>query len=269
VPIPSFQSNSVGNTIPISICAETQPSRSSMAEEDLIGNLKNAIKKNTQDCPVIIFPSYSRVRNEISNQSSPRKIPKNRESDDTSRFVIFGDVRRVHMPNKNEYVIQNSVCGLFVKNLLSDMDEDNCFASVIKQNPVPILEKPLPLILSSFQEEQSSRPVGFLEVSKKRVLYTPYLNIAAAICWEASIPEIFSSITMEEWVKVDLILIVSDLSSLGPSISEAMQAKRDMRLLARRYKKPVLYVGVFDAFMFDRSGKQLNPIKHSSTSMSW
>lgn len=271
-PVPTISSAKKNMVFNESMCAAIQPDRLAIHESKLSIHLQKIAKEAGQDCQVLVAPSYSRVALKSSSEIFPSQIhpSQNPGSPSSERMLVFGDVTKVSDTDKNGYHIFNSACVLPINHIL-ESEVAPCQYRSRKVYPVPLVEKPLFGFSSALSDSKDLRPLGFFDAlsSDTRILRIGNIRAVVAICWEAAIAGVFSTVDSKEWETIDLIIVISDLSTLGDSQIEAWQAQRDMRLLSRIHRKPSLYVGVHGAFAMHENGDLIDPIRDSENIYRW
>ena len=179
---------------------------------------------------------------------------ENRFGQDISSFFVTGSMIRE----------QSGVRTIFRNTAVSFDSNFQLLGQVDKQFGAPLVEinpfQGVP-ILNDIAERATHLSRRMAPQQNEDVLpIGPNLRAAVAICNEHQLPDIWRRRGLFSLKSIDFQLVLSDLSWFNDSEDERQQSRLGRRLLAAKYRKPLLYVANGGSEFWDSSGELVNTL---------
>jgi apolipoprotein N-acyltransferase len=237
---------------------EGLPSQSHESQESDPENYATSLRsylRSDKPCDILFLPEGAISIGEWNDPNDPNAEPlmtlsdlENKFADQINSFLVTGAMIKEEINNKVAF--RNTAVSLdSYFNLLGQIDKQ-FGAPLVEVNPfqgIPILEDigERATHLSRQMRPKQNRAVLPIGSAVRAVV---------AICNEHQLPDIWSRRGVTDLSSVNLQLVLSDVSWFDNSDEERDQSRLARRLLAAKYRLPLLYVASGGSELWNRQG---------------
>jgi apolipoprotein N-acyltransferase len=247
---------------PVSSSPQTEPTKESLQSdesqasdpENYAASLRSYLRSG-QPCDILFLPEGAISIGEWNDPNDPNAEPlmtlsdlENKFADQINSFLVTGAMIREEHDNK--VVFRNTAVSLDSSfNLLGQTDKQ-FGAPLVEVNPfqgIPILEAIGERATHLSREMRPKQNRAVLPIGSA-------VHAVVAICNEHQLPDIWSRRDVTDLSSVNLQLVLSDVSWFDNSDEERDQSRLARRLLAAKYRLPLLYVASSGSELWNSEG---------------